>query len=82
MIVDGGVYAPATIEVGRGQSVILNFICRDASPCAEKLVFADLGISVDLSLAEPKTLALRLDDVGEYDFSCQMGMYRGKLIVT
>lgn len=81
VIVDAGIYSPASIEVGRGQSIILNFIRRDASPCAEKVIFADLGISVDLSLAEPRKLELKLDDAGEFSFTCQMGMYRGKLIV-
>jgi len=81
VIVDGGVYSPATIEVNKGQPVILNFIRRDASPCAEKVVFADLGVSADLPLTGSKKVALQVDSEGEFDFTCQMGMYRGKLIV-
>lgn len=81
VIVDAGVYAPASIEVKRGQAVVLNFIRRDASPCAEKVVFADLGVSAELPLHESKKIELKLDDAGEFDFTCQMGMYRGKLIV-
>lgn len=81
VIVDAGVYTPASIEVKQGQTVVLNFIRRDASPCAEKVVFADLGMSADLPLGESKKIELKLDDAGEFDFTCQMGMYRGKLIV-
>ena len=81
VVVDGGVYSPATIEVLKGQAVILNFIRRDASPCAEKVVFAELGISADLPLTESKQIRLQVDKVGEFEFTCQMGMYRGKLIV-
>ncbi len=81
VIVDAGVYVPSVIEVGRGQAVILNFIRRDASPCAEQVIFAELGLSVELPLAGSKQVELKLDEAGEFGFSCQMGMYRGKLIV-
>ena len=81
VIVDGGVYTPAIIELGRGQTVILNFIRRDASPCAAQIIFAELGVSAELPLAGSKKIELKLDDEGEFGFSCQMGMYRGKLIV-
>ena len=81
VIVDAGVYTPAIIEVSRGQTVVLNFIRRDASPCAERVIFAELGVSAELPLAESKQVVLKLDDEGEFNFTCQMGMYRGKLIV-
>jgi len=81
VIVDGGIYSPAIIEVGRGQSIILNFIRRDVSPCAGQVIFAELGISAELPLTESKKIELTLDNEGEFGFTCQMGMYRGKLIV-
>ena len=81
VLVEGGVYTPATIEITKGQRVTLNFIRRDASPCAEKVVFAALGISADLPLGQTKEIVLKPDREGEYDFTCQMGMYRGVLVV-
>ncbi len=81
VIVDGGVYTPAVIEVTQDKPVILNFIRRDASPCAEKVIFAEMDVSADLPLDQEKKLELNPHQKGEFDFTCQMGMYRGKLIV-
>lgn len=81
IIVDGGVYEPARIEVPLGQPTTLRFVRRDASPCAEKVIFNKLGLSADLPLNEPRTLDVTPPGSGEYEFSCQMGMYRGVLVV-
>ncbi|MBI3772079.1 MAG: cupredoxin domain-containing protein [Gammaproteobacteria bacterium] len=81
IIVDGGVYDPARIEVPRGQATTLRFIRRDASPCAEKVIFNGLGVSAELPLDEPRNLDVTPPQSGEYEFTCQMGMYRGVLVV-
>lgn len=81
IIVDGGVYEPARIEVPSGQVTTLRFIRRDASPCAEKVVFNGLGISAELPLNGPQNLDVIPLQAGEYEFTCQMGMYRGILVV-
>lgn len=77
--VEGGVYTPARIEVTAGQSVTLRFLRKDPSPCAEQVVFADLGISHELALNTPQDITLT-PPVGEHPFTCQMAMYRGTLI--
>ena len=81
IVVEGGVYTPATIEVNKGDVVKLNFVRRDASPCAEKVIFSGLEISEELPLKQSKQIKLQVQQSGEYEFTCQMGMYRGKLIV-
>ncbi|ALP52309.1 plastocyanin [Candidatus Tenderia electrophaga] len=81
VIVDNGVYTPATIEVNSGATVNLNFIRRDASPCAEQVIFPDLEISVELPLNQTKRVEITPPQAGEFAFTCQMGMYRGMLIV-
>ncbi|WP_455204649.1 cupredoxin domain-containing protein [Kaarinaea lacus] len=78
---DDGVYEPAVIEAQAGQSITLRFLRKDANPCAEKVIFTDLDISADLTLDQTKEVTLKLDQPGEYEFTCQMGMYRGKLIL-
>ena len=82
IIVENGVYTPAQIEAKRGEKITLNFLRKDPNPCAEKVVFADLGISQDLVLNEINSLVLKIENAGIYDFTCQMGMYRGKIQVT
>lgn len=82
IVVDHGVYTPARIEVPAGKPVTLRFLRRDASPCAEKVVFDSLGISEDLPLNKPREVWLPALVPGELKFTCQMKMYRGTLVVT
>ena len=79
--VDGGVYTPSTIRVPAGKRVTLRFLRKDPSPCAEKVIFTGLDVSADLPVGEPYDLSITPDKPGEYDFTCQMAMYRGKLLV-
>jgi plastocyanin domain-containing protein len=81
IIVDGGVYEPAVIKTSVGKPLILRFIRKDSSPCAEKVIFSELEISADLPVGKPYELTITPQKPGEFDFTCQMAMYRGKLIV-
>jgi plastocyanin domain-containing protein len=81
ILVDHGVYTPARIEVPAGKAVTLRFLRRDASPCAEKVEFDALGISEDLPLGKPREVRLPPLPAGEVEFTCQMRMYRGTLLV-
>lgn len=80
IVVDGGVYNPARIEVAAGQPVHLRFLRKDPSPCAEKVLFDDLGIAADLPIGQPVELTVTPPAAGEYAFTCQMQMYRGTLV--
>lgn len=82
ILVDHGVYAPARIEVPAGKPVTLRFLRKDASPCAEKVEFDALGISEDLPLDKPREVRLPPLPAGEVEFTCQMKMYRGTLVVA
>lgn len=82
ILVKDGVYQPAMIEVPAGQPLTLRFTRHDATACAEKVVFGTLGIGGDLPLGKPQTVNLPALQPGSYDFTCQMGMYRGRLIAT
>lgn len=79
--VKDGVYTPAYIQARVNRPITLRFIREDANPCAEVVVFASLNISQQLPLGKSTDIHLMLENVGEYDFTCQMGMYRGKLII-
>lgn len=79
--VEGGVYQPASIVVPAGQSQTLRFLRIDVTPCAEKVVFADLNIVADLPIGKPHDVVLPALRAGSHEFTCQMGMYRGKVSV-
>ena len=79
--VNNGVYVPAVIQAKKGETLHLRFIRQDKSPCAEVVLFDDLNISAKLPLNKPHIITLTIAEPREYEFTCQMGMYRGKLIV-
>ena len=81
VLVDNGVYTPARIEAAKGQVVTLRFLRKDASPCAEKVLFDDFNIGRELPLNQPTEVSITPDRSGEFEFTCQMKMYRGTLVV-
>jgi len=81
IVVDSGVYEPSVIHAEAGQEITLRFVRKDSNPCAEKVLFGDLDISADLPLGTPYDLTFTPEKKGEFEFTCQMAMYRGKLIV-
>ncbi len=81
VVVEDGVYSPARIEVAPDRPVVLRFLRKDPSPCAAKVIFADLGVSADLPIGEEQEVRLAPQRPGEYEFTCEMHMYRGSLLV-
>ena len=79
--VENGVYSPSRISVTRGEPVTLRFLRKDASPCAAYVVIDALDFSEELPVNKPMDLTIKFDDAGEYEFACQMKMYRGVLVV-
>lgn len=81
VVVAEGAYTPARIEVPAGMPVTLRFLRKDPSPCAEKVLFDGLGLSADLPLAGERDVTFTPKTPGEYEFTCDMRMYRGSLVV-
>jgi plastocyanin domain-containing protein len=81
VVVEDGVYSPARIEVARGRPVVLRFLRKDPSPCAAKVVFSELAVSAELPVGKEQEVRLDPPEPGEYEFTCEMHMYRGSLLV-
>lgn len=81
IVVDAGTYQPSRIKIPADKPVTLQFIRKDASPCAEMVLFPDLDISDTLPLNKNKGIQLPALKAGVYPFHCQMQMYRGELSV-
>jgi len=79
--VKDGVYTPSYIETKKGDTIRLRFVREDPSPCAEKVIFNSLNKSLELPLNGSAEIELHPEELGEIDFTCEMQMYRGKLIV-
>ena len=82
IVVEDGVYSPAHIQVSRDRPIVLSFLRKDPGPCAAKVIFSALGVSADLPVGEEREVRLGLQQPGEYEFACEMHMYRGTLSVT
>jgi plastocyanin domain-containing protein len=76
-----GGYEPATIRVKRGSPVRLVFDRQETSSCSEEVVFPDFGIRKFLPPYQKTTVEFTPKDSGEFEFTCGMGMLRGRLIV-
>jgi plastocyanin domain-containing protein len=81
IVVKGG-YSPDTIQVEAGQPVRLMFNRQESGPCSEKVVLDAFGLSADLPEGEMVPVEFTPTTPGSYEFACQMGMLRGKVIVT
>jgi plastocyanin domain-containing protein len=80
VVVKGG-YTPDVIVVKAGKPLRLNFNRQETAGCSEMVLFPDFNKSAKLPTGEIVPVEFTPTKPGEYGFSCQMGMFRGKLVV-
>jgi len=80
VLVKGG-YTPDVLLVQHGKPVRLNFRREETAACSEMVVFSAFGKSARLPTGETVPVEFLPEKPGEYEFTCQMGMLRGKVIV-
>jgi len=80
VLVKGG-YTPDVIVVEAGKPVRLNFVRQESASCSEMVLLP--GFSKSARLPEGQTVPVEFlpKERGEFEFACQMGMFRGKVIV-
>ncbi len=59
----------------------LNFRREETAACSEMVILPDFGKSARLPEGEIVPIEFLPERPGEYEFTCQMGMLRGKLVV-
>lgn len=74
-------YEPQMVEVPKGITTKLVFNRTNPSSCLTKVRSTDLNFEQDLPLNEDVTISIAPDKAGEYDYSCGMGMFHGKVVV-
>jgi len=82
MILVKGGYTPDVIQVRAGTPVRLNFRREESAACTEMVVLPDFDRAAQLPEGETVPVDFLPEEPGEYGFSCQMGMVRGRLVVT
>lgn len=80
IIVEGG-YSPDIISIPKDKTTKINFIRKDPSSCLEEVVLPDFKIRKYLPLNQKVTIELLPQQSGEFNFSCGMNMFHGKIIV-
>lgn len=79
--VKGG-YDPDLVVAEAGRPVRLLFHRQETAACSEMVQFPDFGVSRHLPTGETVAIDIEDPEPGEYEFACQMGMLRGKLVIT
>lgn len=74
-------YHPDTVYGRAGEPLRIVFRREESAVCSEQVVFPEFGKSAMLPPYEDVTVELEPERAGEYEFTCQMGMLHGRLIV-
>jgi plastocyanin domain-containing protein len=59
----------------------LKFNRQETASCSEMVLFPDFDRSAHLPTGETVAVEFTPERPGEYEFQCQMGMFRGRLLV-
>jgi plastocyanin domain-containing protein len=78
--VKGG-YSPAVVRVRAGRKVRLNFRREETSGCTEEVVIPAFGVRTFLPAHQTTPVEFTPEKPGSHEFTCGMGMVRGKIIV-
>ena len=81
MILVKGGYTPDAIVLERGKPARLKFVRQESASCSDVVIIPAFNKSAHLPEGETVAVEFMPAEPGEYEFSCQMGMFRGKLIV-
>lgn len=76
-----GAFFPDLIEARAGERLRLVFRREETAPCSEQVVIASLGKSVMLPPFEDVAVDLGPLEAGEHEFSCELGVLRGRIVV-
>ena len=76
-----GNYSPNVIKAKVGKPLTVTFDRQEDSACSKKVIFDGFGVSAELVDFGTTDVSFTPERKGEFVFSCEMGMYQGKLIV-
>ena len=80
VVVQGG-YRPAQVRVRAGVPVRMIFDRQETSSCSEEVVLPDFGVRRFLPAHAETPIEFTPQVAGTHEFTCGMGMLRGRLIV-
>ncbi|MEX2419722.1 MAG: cupredoxin domain-containing protein [Acidimicrobiia bacterium] len=81
IVVRGG-YSPDTVRVDVGRPVRLVFNRQESDPCSERVVLDAFELSAELPQGQNVALEFTPREAGSFEFACQMGMLRGRVVAS
>jgi len=82
ILIKDGVYQPSYIQIPSGKAVTLRFLRYDTLPCASSVQFTQLNLAYSLPMNKPIDITIPPQPAGEIEFTCQVGTYRGRIIIV
>ncbi len=80
-IIVKGAYQPNAITVYAGKPVALTFDRQEDVECSRFVTIDGMKIRQDLPANQKTTIRFTPERPGDFSFTCDMGMYQGRLIV-
>jgi plastocyanin domain-containing protein len=77
-----GGFDPATVRVRRGAPVRLIFHRDESAGGSDEVVLPDFGVRRFLAPGEATAVEFTPAEAGSYEFTCGMGLLRGRLVVV
>jgi plastocyanin len=74
-------YSPASVDVKKGEAVVLVFTRTTKADCLAQVVIPDLNIKKDLPQNTPVEIPVKFDKEGKVGFQCGMAMVKGTINV-
>ncbi|MEK7558911.1 MAG: cupredoxin domain-containing protein [Patescibacteria group bacterium] len=81
IIVEGG-YKPEVISILKNKTTKITFLRKDPSSCLEDVILSDFKIRKYLPLNKKITIEITPREEGEFQFTCGMNMFHGKIVVN
>ncbi|GKS81648.1 copper-binding protein [Ligilactobacillus pabuli] len=76
-----GGYDPAVVTLKQGVPAQLTFTRTNDKGCLDVVHSKEMGFEEELPLNQPKTVTVPTDQAGEFQYSCGMDMFFGKVVV-
>ncbi|MGK3965369.1 cupredoxin domain-containing protein [Sorangium sp. So ce118] len=80
-VTDGG-FSPSTVDLKKGEPVVLRFTRTTKSECLKAIAIPDLKIEKDLPMNAPVEVAVTPEKEGKMVLQCWMGMVKATLNVV
>ncbi len=76
-----GGYNPAIVNLKKDVPAEITFTRTNEHGCLDIVHSKDLNFETKLPLNQAETVKIATDKVGEFDFSCGMDMFHGKVVI-